>query len=117
MVRNVLDRIDSFAEMTSDFCGLRVKSPFIATSVGSAVLEVLNPFAIAISAACAFLSLFSKRTSASKTSTKITARYAEKICSRPDNLRKTCPVDTQFMLIAFGSWLASTTVVLSVRRL
>ena len=76
------------------------KNPSTANSVGFAALEESNPFVTAASVACAFRSVSLIRTSASKTSTRTTAPFVAKTCSRLASPHRTCPAGTPFTLTA-----------------
>lgn len=94
----------------------RARSPFIVTGVDFVAWEEWKHFAIATNAACAFQLVSLILISASRTSTRITARSAEKTCSLRDSLLRIYHVDTLSMLIASASWLVSIIVAPSVKR-
>mmetsp|Transcript_20162 Transcript_20162/g.56176 ORF Transcript_20162/g.56176 Transcript_20162/m.56176 type:complete len:226 (-) Transcript_20162:434-1111(-) len=86
------------------------------TNVDSAESAEENHSDTVTNAACASPSASSTRTNASRTSTKTTAQFAAKICSRQDNPRRICRAGMPSMLTASGSWLVSIIAAPFARR-
>jgi hypothetical protein len=93
------------------------RNPFIACNADFAAWEASKRFAIAKSAACASRYPCLRLTSASRTSTRITALCAAKICFPRASLLKTCPVVTRFTRTASENSRVLTIAVRSAKRL
>lgn len=94
----------------------RVKSHSTATYVGFVALAARKTSAIAQNAACVSLSMSSKPIAALRISIKIIARFAEKICFPPVNLRKIYHAVMPSTPIASASWQALTIDVPFVKK-